>query len=64
MDDHAKQLLIRKYVEQWENDHPQLVEDIGELSAKVVMFNMMWGTDFYIAHRPLRSEDIDPSHKE
>lgn len=43
MDDNTKQFLIQKYADYWAKENPELVSDIGDLCAKVVMFNAKWG---------------------
>lgn len=60
-DEVAKQLLVRAFVEQWHKDNPELVRDLHELAGDVVMFNLMWGTEFYIAHRKMSAEEITPN---
>ena len=60
MEEETKQFLIAKFVEQWEKDNPDLVEDISELSGQIVFFNLKWGTDFFLAHRKLTKEDLTP----
>lgn len=61
MNEKAKQLIVRKFVEHWQKENKELVADIEKLSGDVVFFNMMWGTDFYLAHRPLKEEDVLPA---
>ncbi len=46
MDNEAKQFLVQKYADWWMKENPDLVNDIEELSAKIVFFNAKWGTNF------------------
>jgi hypothetical protein len=36
--------IMKKITDKWFEDNPDLVKDIQELSDKVVMFNVKWGT--------------------
>ncbi len=47
----ARDTLIVKMFEQWENDNPGLKEDVADLVSKIMTFNLKWGaklnpTDF------------------
>lgn len=47
----VKELLIRKMMERWLEEKPDMMKDIEELTSKVIFFNMKWGTN-------LQAEDV------
>lgn len=49
MDDKEKQEVVNALVKRWQKENPAVVEEMGEITTRVALFNAKYGTSLTIA---------------